>query len=179
MERADGVLGTVPRLTSGLSDDAGMVSKRDGRRILKELKETHVQFPQVDVSVVTLNGIPDQVNLSTYTFWLFNRSEVAQQLEIEGRNHDVLITIDAASRKAAIIIGYGLEPLIGPRHLQRILDAGRPLLLAGNNAAGILIMLENLRSLLREIAAGTRRAFALPEERTDVKKSMTEAALEY
>lgn len=173
------MLGAVPRLVSGLSDDAGLMSRRDSRRIHRELRETHVRFRQVEVSVVTLDGIPAGVNLPTYTFWLFNRSDVVRKLDTDGRNYDILLTIDAAGRNAAMTVGYGLEPLVGKRHLRQILDAGQAHLAADAYAAGVLMILEKLRETLREIALGTPAAFALPDTPVVEAKSMAEAALDF
>jgi len=133
----------------------------------------------VEVSVVTLNAIPDTVNLGTYTFWLFNRSDVVRQFDTEGRNYDILLTIDATGRRAALTIGYGLEPLVGEQHLSKILAAGEPMLIADSFAAATLAMLESLQGVLREVATGARAAFALPADPEAPKRSMAEAALEF
>ena len=68
LEKADALLGAVPRLVGGLSDGAKLIGRSDSRRILKQLRETHILFPQVEVSVVTLDGIPPGVNLHTITY---------------------------------------------------------------------------------------------------------------
>jgi len=177
--KVDSLLGAVPRLVSGLSDGAGLIERRDQRRILKQVRETHLAFPQVELSVVTLDGIPPGVNLQTYTFWLFNRSDIARHLDSDGRNYDILLTIDAAGDNAALIVGYGLEPLVGRHHLAKVLETGRPHLIAGAYAAGVLIIIEHLHAQLREIADGTPAAFALPPIAVAKTKSMTEAALDY
>lgn len=179
LEKIDTLLGAVPRLVSGLSDGAGIISRKDSRRILGQLNETHILFPQVEVSVVTLDGIPDNVNLGTYTFWLFNRSDVVRQFDTEGRNHDILLTIDASGRRAALTVGYGLEPLVGERHLTEVLAAGEPMLVADSFTAAVLAMLEAMQKVLREVATGARAAFALPADPEAPKRSIAEAALDY
>jgi uncharacterized membrane protein YgcG len=179
LEKADALLGAVPRLVGGLSDGAKLISRSDSRRILKQLRETHILFPQVEVSVVTLDGIPPGVNLQAYTFWLFNRSDVVRRLDSDGRNYDILLTIDASGSSAAMIVGYGLEPLVGPRHIRKALEPGRPHLTAGAHAAGILVILESLKATLKEVATGTPAAFALPEAPIVKAKSMTEASLDF
>lgn len=179
LKKADSLLGAVPRLIAGLSDGAGLIDRKETRRILKQLRETHIAFPQIELSVVTLDGIPSGVNLQAYTFWLFNRSDIVRNLDSDGRNYDILLTIDAGGSNAAMIVGYGLEPLVGRRHLRAALDAGRSHLMAGAYAAGVLRIIEHLQTQLRDIATGTPAAFALPPVRVAKAKSMVEAALDF
>ena len=179
LERMDPRLGPAPPVSSGLADLAGILSAKDCRRIRRELREIEIVFQQLHVSVATVDGVPEGVNLSAYTFWLFNRSDIVRQFDTDGRNYDILFTIDSRSRHAALIIGYGLEPFVGKHHLTEVLASGHSHLVVDGYAAAILTMLDTLRTLLREIAAGIPAAFALAPAPVVEAKSMTEAALDF
>ena len=156
-----------------------MLSRRDRRRVRRELNELNIQFPQLRVSVTTVDGIPEKLNLSVYTFWLFNRSDVVRKFDTDGRNYDVLFTIDARTRRIALIVGYGLEPFVGQEQIRQVLDTGYSMLVADRHAAALLTMLEALSAMLRKAGHEIASTFALPPTPEGQKKPLVEAALEY
>jgi uncharacterized membrane protein YgcG len=179
IEQLDAMLGAAPAILDGITDSAGLFEKKERRRLLASMREFSNIFPQLRVSIATLNGIPEKLNLPAYTFWLFNRTDAVRKVETDGRNYDILFTVDAHSRRAALIVGYGLEPLVGKHHLAKVLQTGHDHLLTGRYAGGLLTMIDQLTTTLKEISAGVNTAFAIGAPPVAKAKTMAEAALDY
>lgn len=175
----DALLGAPPALRVGLSDGAGLLGRRDRRRVAREIREFPNTLPQTRLSVATFPRAPDQVPLGAYAFWLFNRSDIVRKLDKGGRNHDILIALDARTRNAAITIGYGLEPFVGKHHLQSVLASGHGHLVADLYGAALVTIIDKLRDTLKKISAGIPAAFALPVAPVAKSKTAAEAAMDY
>ena len=179
IEKMDAMLGAAPAIQGGLSDGAGLLSKKDRRRVQQELREFPNTLPQLRVSIATFRGIPDKLTLSAYTFWLFNRSDIVRKFDKGGRNYDVLITIDGAARNSAMMVGYGLEPFVGKHHLDAALATGHGHLVADLYGPALLTIIDALRETLKKIAQGIPEAFALPQAPVVEAKTIAEAALDF
>ena len=123
LARLDGVLGFAPVLQAGLTDKAGVLIPAAARRIRRALAQFRERFPQIQLALL-LQEAPAIVPLTTWAWWLFNRSQFSLALDKGFVNRDILLAIDPVSRQAALTIGYGLEPFVGKRDLGDALAAG-------------------------------------------------------
>ncbi len=173
------MLGVAPGLGGIVADRAGIFSTADRRRLSRELNEFHLTFPQLRLTVVSVKEVPKEISLGVYSFWLFNRSDVVRQMDAEGRNRDLLLTLCPIHHRAALMVGYGLEPFVGARHLDAVLAAGSSFFQARQFAAGVLTVLDAMHSTFKALAEGIPRAFALSEPPEPLARSMAEVALDY
>ncbi|MEM7145530.1 MAG: TPM domain-containing protein [Verrucomicrobiota bacterium] len=123
LDLLDRIYGAVPRLTPDLCDNAQIFDPNQIKRLQSALTRFHKNFPQSYFHIVTEN-LTAMENLRAYAFWLFNRAGLSSDLKRGAGNHDVLLTVDAANKRATLIIGYGLEPFVNQDHLQYALSAG-------------------------------------------------------
>jgi uncharacterized membrane protein YgcG len=150
MEKLDQLMGISPTLVPGINDTVGLLSKTDRQRLRSALDRFQRRFPQVAFHV-WLGRTAPQVPLHLYLFWLFNRGTLFATVTRGAVNRDVLLGIDVTQQRASIIIGYGLEPFLGGRHLNAMLDAAGTDLAAQDWRRGIQSVLERLSDALTEI----------------------------
>ncbi|MGI8603733.1 MAG: TPM domain-containing protein [Verrucomicrobiales bacterium] len=178
LERVDLFFGVMPRLHPGLCDVAPLFGPRDCRMIRRAINRLADSFPQVGFSIVTTSLDVDQP-ISAYAFWIFNRGGVCRELQRGGRNHDILLTLDATNARAALIIGYGLEPFVSAAHLQRTLEAGSADFAAKRWVDGVIAVVQASGAMLTEVCAQLPRAFGIDMEsvRREEDPALTKAQL--
>lgn len=121
---ADRKMGIPPQLSAPVADIYHYLTAAEVRRIATLTQAIEKRFPQIHLAVV-IDHVPADVTLSVYTFWLFNRAGISSSVERGADNHLVLLVLDASERSpkgAACMIGYGLEPFLSQRELNRCLD---------------------------------------------------------
>lgn len=149
LAETDGRLGIPPQLSAPVADVRGLLSSADVRRIATLTQVIEKKFPQVHLCVV-IDQVPAEVSMSIFTFWVFNRAGISSSVERGPDNHLVLLVIDAsdrASKGAACMIGYGLEPFVPRQTLEVCLAAIRPDLNArkfGKAALGFFTAVEGI-----------------------------------
>lgn len=142
-------LGIPPQLSAPVADMHGLLSSAEVRRIASLTQAIERKFPQVHLCVV-IDHVPAEVSMSVFTFWIFNRAGISSSVERGPDNHLVLLVIDAsdrASKGAACMIGYGLEPFIPKQTLEACLSAIGPELNSrrvGKAALGFFTAVENI-----------------------------------
>lgn len=161
LARLDGVLGIPPVLQAGLSDKAGILTTAEARRVRRALTQFRERFPQIQLALL-FQQAPDIVPMRTWTWWLFNRSQFSLALDKGFVNRDILLAIDPQLRRAAITIGYGLEPFVGKRDLAEALAASQPALAAGDWAEACGQILVALDDGLRQIISRMPRVYGVP-----------------
>lgn len=150
MDRLDGVLGLPPVLTAGLTDRVGVLSHASERTLRRAIRQFEERFPQIRLAVLLDHG-PVVIPLRTWAWWLFNRARVSAALDKGYVNRDILLVIDPHRHQAALTIGYGLEPFVGPRELSRILDPAVSILATGMWQEGCSVIIGLLEANLKEI----------------------------
>ncbi len=162
--KVGGLFGAVPFLIPGLSDLNELLTARERKRIGKRIASFETRLPQTKLAVIVLSECPvDQI--SAYAFWLFNRGALWNELQTDGANRNILLLVDTGRAKASVVVGYGLEPFVGERHLSEALAAARPVLGKGNYAAAIEVTLGHLEHILIDLADNLVRAYGLdPKE---------------
>ena len=161
MEKAGAFFGAPPRLARGVSDSAGVLTAGEARRIKRAIRAFERRFPQTGFTVALLPLGKDTPG-ATYTYWVFNRSNPAGELQQGRDNRHLFVLVDTASRGAWMTVGYGLEPFIGERHLQQCLGKAQPQFAQGRFAAGVEMLLAATESVFREVIGTLPRVYGFP-----------------
>ena len=104
-------LGIPPQLTPPVVDMAQVLSSSARRTLVEATRRAEQHFPDIH-AVVILADVPANLSPELYAFWLFNRTGLFSEVEKGGDNHGVLLLLDTQSARCAVMIGYGLEPLM-------------------------------------------------------------------
>lgn len=163
LEIAEKHLGIPPMLASLVSDPQQVLSRAEVRAIEKAVHECEERFPQITFAVV-LTEVHADVTPSIHAFWLFNRGSLSSAVEKGGKNHRVLLLIDIAAPRAAVIIGYGLEPFVSEEQLEACLRMAHGALSSRRYADAVVTFVGELQSRLTQIAAMLPRAFGFFDE---------------
>ncbi len=159
--RLDAVLGIPPVIAAGVKDTGNVLGKAGARQVRGALGRFEARFPQVQVALVVEPG-PVVVPLRTWAWWLFNRGQFSSALDKGSVNRDVMLVVDPSRRQAAMTIGYGLEPFVGPRDLAKALEAGVGALAAGEWAVACCQVLVALDEGLRGIVGRMSQTYGVP-----------------
>ena len=160
LARADAYFGTPPRLSPDVTDPAGLLTASARQRIIGALDRFHRRFPQCRLGVALLS-MPDEMPGATRAFWLFNRGAGDGGLNTGSANRRLFLLIDPDAGEATLTIGYGLEPFIGPQHLEAVLTTAADALARAEWATAVETAAHQLESLMRRIIAGLPRTFGL------------------
>jgi len=163
LSQADRVFGAVPVLDSFLNDFAKVLTDRDQRRVIDELKTKERRFPQVRFAAI-ITDLPAGTPFPAYVFWLFNRGNLSPQIESGANCRLVLIALDVASTNAVCMIGYGLEPFIGNTVLQSIAEACLPALEKADYSGAIINALDVAETTFTQISTYLPRAYGLESD---------------
>ncbi|MCB1099009.1 MAG: TPM domain-containing protein [Verrucomicrobiales bacterium] len=155
------VFGVAASLEPGLSDLDQIFSKGERRGLIKALSHFRRKFPQCQFSVIASEHPSPKLPYSVYAFWLFNTSGICRKIDKAGENHDFLLAIDSKRGLASLLVGYGLEPFVGPQHIEEILNSGKSQLHAGNWSGAVMAIVEAAESHLASICSGLNQTFGI------------------
>ena len=162
MEKAGAVFGALPHLVKGVSDSAGVLRGAGRRRIHRDIAAFERRFPQCGFTAAFM-ALGKDIPGATYTFWVFNRSNLAGELNQGSHNRHILLLVDIMSCGAWITPGYGLEPFIGRKTLDEGLEAAVPHFAAGKWGAGVGALLARVEEVFREVVVAIPRVYGLPQ----------------
>ncbi len=131
--------------TTGLLDAAGEAKLR------KRITAMQRRFPQL-VPQVVMHAFPAEHPFAMHAFWLFNGGNFAGDSKRGKENHALLVVLDPVRNEAAIVPGYGLEPLLTTEALDHLLELAGPAWGKQLWADGLLKVLDGLDQLLESIA---------------------------
>ncbi len=160
LDRANALLGPIPRISTGVSDLAGALPKGDARKIAKAIGRLTWTFPQVSVNVL-LHLFPTEHPFELHVFWIFNAAGLSPESQKGGENRSILLALDPAQEKSALMVGYGLEPYLGDEALDHLLELSEPAWKSGEWTRGILELLGGLDRLLESAALEVANGFGL------------------
>ncbi len=161
MDKADQYFGTAPPLQPGVNDTSKALSARDQKRVSIALNNLEGHFPQLGFTIVYL-PLALTFSAQAYAFWLFNHRALGGAAAMGGANRHILILVDTAGQRAAITVGYGLEPFLGKHALLECLWSAIPAYHDKRYAQGTLLLLEALGKRIKAICEELPRAFGLP-----------------
>ncbi len=160
VETASTAFGAPPNLQRGVNDATLALSESQRRRIQASLTEFHDHFPQIHLSLVTVE-LTEETGLAAYAFWLFNRSGLCPPSERGGSNHDILLTLDTQCHRAHLTFGYGLEPFVGESIAREVLPKAQDLIRSGSWAAGIITLVDALKTALIALTTDLDRTYGV------------------
>lgn len=145
---SDRIFGEVEVKSGRLGDEAGLLRRRERKRVEKEIRRFGMKFPQLFFAVRTVS-LEEPVNLRQFGFWLLNRAEFGDLDQGLGNDSGVLLVIEAESRKASLTYGYRVEPFLGEIDTFKCLSKAHPYLLEGDWHRGIVTVARNVDKVLR------------------------------
>ncbi|MBK1830476.1 TPM domain-containing protein [Verrucomicrobiaceae bacterium R5-34] len=169
LHTANSLLGPLPRTVRGLTDNLGVLEKGDGQKINRALTEIGRKFPQVNMHVLLSHFAP-KFPIATHLFWLFNQGDFCASESKGGRNHDILLGIDAKHGTIGLIVGYGLEPFLPMKALDHTLEKAQPSLAGGQYAQAILTVIQGLDHLMEGVCSGFNDTLGIDLEEKVVTK---------
>ncbi len=134
-----------------MADTTLSLSKSDHFRLQRRIQDMQLRFPQLVMQVV-IHHFPAEHPFAMYVFWLFNAASFAGSQARGKDNHALLLALDPGRGEAALMPGYGLEPLLESDALAQILDQAAPAWSTRNWTEGILGVLDGLDRLLESVA---------------------------
>jgi hypothetical protein len=156
----DRAFGAPPPLGEGVADVAGWLSRRERRRAARLLSDLGLAFPQLSFNLLILE-VPVGQPFGIYAFWLFNRGHICSQMNRGSQNRNVMLVIDVTGWQAALMVGYGLEPFVGKRHLEEALWEGLPEL-ARRDVVGMAVRcLGHLGETMEDICGRIDRTYGI------------------
>ena len=117
----------------------------------KSIQRLQRRFPQLVVQLV-MHRFPEEHPFSMHAFWLFNAGAFAGEGKRGQDNHALLILIDPFRQEAAIVPGYGLEPLLQREALDHLLEMSGPAFQDAKWQVGLEVLLEGLEQLLESVS---------------------------
>jgi hypothetical protein len=160
LDRATALLGPVPRLGQGVADLAGVLPGGDALKIGKAISRLTWTFPQVSLHVL-IHIFPEEHPFDLHVFWLFNSGGFSMESQKAGENRTILLALDPALGRSALMVGYGLEPFLSDEALDHLLELAEPAWQAGEWARGILEVIAGLDRLLESAALEVASGFGL------------------
>jgi hypothetical protein len=160
LDRAASLLGPVPRITPVVGDLAGIVGQSGRKKIKKAIAQLEWSFPQVHFHLLAHAFSPEHP-FDLNVFWFFNCGALSGEHEKAGKNHTILLALDPLQKKAAIMIGYGLEPFLSAEAIDHILELAGPAWVKREWVRGILEVIEGLGRLLESSSVSVATGFGL------------------
>lgn len=156
LEQADAVFGGEEVRIKSLTDCAGILPRRDRRRVENAMERISRRFPQVFVAIYT-GSLGERANMRQFGFWLLNRAAF-EDVPVEKPNEaGILITIDPESKAAGIVFGYLLDPFLDESNTFDCLSRGHAYWLEERYADGIQRVLAHLDGVLAKRSRQARR----------------------
>ena len=149
--RASALLGAVPRLTTGISDERGLMSPSDLAKVRGAVRSLRDKFPQLMVQVV-LHTFPAEHPIGLHAFWLFNAASFSGDANRGSNNHTAMIVVDPGRMESSIVLGYGLESQVSQEVLDHLLELAGPAWAAGRWADGLLKVLDGMDRLFESVS---------------------------
>lgn len=162
LERAARQFGIPPQLQVPLTDLAGVLSPRQVRAAQRCLAAFTRRFPQMFLHVVMAKLAVEQ-SLAATAFFYFNQGGLCAPLEKGGSCRDVLLLLDVEQRRAACIIGYGLEPFVSQEALNEIARATLPAMLQSRGLDAIRHAVEKAEEVFASAARSIPHDYGLLE----------------
>jgi len=160
LDRATAILGAVPRISRGVCDTTGTLSKKEAQKIAKLGGKLAWTFPQISLHVL-LHHFPQEHPFSLHVFWLFNCGGLSTESSRGENNHAILLAIDPRQGRSALTVGYGLEPFLSDEAMDHLLELSEPAWKNGHWTRGILDVIAGLDRLLENAALEVAAGFGL------------------
>jgi hypothetical protein len=152
-EKLTRIMGPMPVIFGGVSQDRKLLSPRDIKRLVKVIDEYQRRFPQSRLHFL-VRSFPQEMDFKVVLFWVFNQAGLSSQGSKGGKNRDVVFVIDRKRSKAGMIVGYGLEPVLSQAAMDEVVSSGQDALNEGDFSGAFEEMVGTLTDRMREICLG-------------------------
>ncbi|WP_411825932.1 hypothetical protein [Luteolibacter sp. AS25] len=149
--RTIALVGATPRLSPVVADTTAQLRSGEAGKISKRIGKIQRRFPQVLVQVV-MHRFPEEHPFPMHAFWLFNAGAFAGEGKRGKNNFALMIAIDPYRKEAAIVPGYGLEPLLKEEALYHLLEMSGPAFQSRKWELGLEVLLDGLEQLLDTVS---------------------------
>jgi len=139
-----------------LADTAGLLRRGERERVEAAMERFTRRFPQLFVAIFT-GTLADAAELRQLGFWLLNRASFEELPPNQPNAAGILITLDAASKTAAMTFGYLLDPFLEETDTFDCLWRAHSRWLEGRYADGMVKAIEQLAIVLRKRSRQARR----------------------
>lgn len=156
------IMGPMPIIPGGVSQDARWLGRWKMKALQKKIDGFRRRFPQCRLHLM-VRTFPQKMELPVILFWIFNQAGLSLESARDGRNRDIVILIEPDRKKAGMIVGYGLEPLISQEDLDAMMSAGHAFLKTGKFVKAFGAMVAALTSKLEEVSREFPRIVGKPE----------------
>lgn len=154
------VMGPTPMLSRGVTDLTGLLTRNDLRVMTRATKSFEREFSRSQFNIV-VKAFDQKLTLATGLFWLFNHSALGSTENSLEQNHDLMMAIDPSSGRAALIVGYGLEPFVEQSQLSEILAKAAPHFANGDFGQATAGVVAAVSLLLKEAASTAQIVFGI------------------
>ena len=129
-----------------VSDNANLLNKNTSKKIYDFNKQLAAGTKGAQLEVVTINKLPDDEDIDSYTNKVFNQLKIGDMQE----NNGVLYLIALEDQKFRLEVGYGLEGLITDSTADNIINADQVIddFKATNFDAAITSVVEQVFTLM-------------------------------
>lgn len=153
--RTGTVLGAVPRLTPVVSDALGVLRHSYHRKLRARISTLESRFPGLVLQVL-IHDFPDSHPFRLHVFRIFNAAAFAGEANRGMDNRAIVLAISPGRGEAALMPGYGLEPLLPIEALDHLLDLAGPAWQDGRWLDGITRVFDGLEPLLESSTTNER-----------------------
>jgi len=147
--RARALLGAVPWLAPVVSDPGGLLGAAAQRKLWARIARLERRFRGLVMQVV-IQDFDQSQPLRLHVFRLFNAAALCGEALRGANNHALVLAISPRAGEAALMPGYGLEPLVPVDALDGLLELAAPPWREGRWTEGILRVIDGLDMLLEE-----------------------------
>ena len=141
------LFGALPRIQGEVHDSVGVLTANQIKEIQRQIKRMRDKYPQLYVQVLFYSS--NRVYpMRTEVFWLFNAAAFSGDTHRWADNHTFFVAIDPWIGEAALMPGYGLEPLLSENILGEMLDGAGHFWVEWNWVGGLSCILKLLDDCL-------------------------------
>jgi hypothetical protein len=138
--------GPIPEFRT-VNDQADLLDTTALKQVERARIRLARRFPQFRFRICTVN-LPAETNLRLYGFWILNVHPIQPDESESDRLWTVLLLINAAANKAAVVPGYAAEPWLGNDQWDKALSRMVPAWKLGDYGRAIADFLGTARGLL-------------------------------
>jgi len=153
-------MGPMPMIYGGVSQEGDFLNGSEVRRLRRMIMDYQRQFPQSGLHLL-VRSFPQEMDFKVILLWLFNQGGLSPEGCKGGRNRDVVILIEPDRRKAGLIVGYGLEPLLSQEAMDEVVGRAGFALAERDFAGAFEVMVKGMTNLLCEISLELPKAVGL------------------
>ncbi|MDB4354024.1 TPM domain-containing protein [Akkermansiaceae bacterium] len=144
-------LGPIPVMFGGISDGCQLFNKSEAKKLAKTIRTYQALFPQSRLHVVS-RTFDQKADIPVILFWVFNRAGLSEESSKQGKNRDVVILIEPKRKQAAMMVGYGLEPILPQEALDQIIERTEPHLSSEDYLTAMEIAIDSLIELMKSVS---------------------------